>query len=98
MANMTSTPAMLHILLALAKGDLNPPAIAHLIAVDSQSTLLINESTMYKALKRLAESKYIEISLSSSRAYTLTPRGRRTLQSERIRYQRVASLMAERLS
>jgi hypothetical protein len=79
MATMTPTPATLHILPALAKGDLTAPAIDNLVAEDSHGTMLMNESTLYKA-------------------YTLTPRGRRLLQSEKIRYQQVVSLMHQRLS
>jgi len=51
---MTPTTSLtLHILLVLAGGDHDAPAIIEGIARDSQGTQLSGESSVYKALKRL---------------------------------------------
>jgi DNA-binding PadR family transcriptional regulator len=51
----------IYILLALTHGAKTPPELYTKIAQDSQSMVLIQASTLYKTLKRMAAEGYVEL-------------------------------------
>jgi len=82
-----------HILLALALEDLQPLAIAAQIAEDSQSTALIPERSLYKALRRLEAEGLIS---RNERMYAITLGGRKLLLREKVRLGRATALLHQR--
>lgn len=89
------TPAVFHILLALADGPLHGYAIMQ--AVEASSGTTMGPGTVYGTLERLETSGLVkEIPTARTdrrRVFTLQPAGRRALQDEARRLSRLASLV-----
>ncbi len=87
------------ILLALAKRPDHGYGLQAQITRDAEDLVMIDRSTIYKALKRLeAEGDIVRDPRSDARVtiYQLAPRGRRTLKIEADRLSRAVRLMEER--
>jgi DNA-binding PadR family transcriptional regulator len=95
------TPAVLHILLALADGDQHGYAIAQAVEALTDGTVRMGPGTLYGSIGRMVANGLIE---ESSRArgrvadderrrfYRLTTLGRRVLETEADRLARVVAL------
>ncbi|HSC28002.1 MAG TPA: PadR family transcriptional regulator [Vicinamibacterales bacterium] len=95
------TPAVFHILLALAEGPLHGYAIMQ--AVEESAGLAMGPGTIYGTLERLEACGFVRELPSAARAdrrrtFTLQPAGRAALQDEARRLARLAALVrAKRL-
>jgi DNA-binding PadR family transcriptional regulator len=94
------TPAVFHILLALADGPLHGYAIMQ--AVDSSSGADMGPGTIYGSLERMEASGLVkEVATRSDdrrRVFALLPAGRRRLETEAERLAKLATLVrAKRL-
>ena len=82
------SPAVLHILVALAKGDLHGYGISRWIEERTRGVLEIEDAALYKSLHRLERGGSIEaewgLSENNRKAkfYRLTVRGRSELRAE----------------
>ena len=84
------TPAVLHILLALADGDLHGYAVARHVDRASDGQVRMGPGTLYGSIQRMTESGLVEETTSRHRQdgaerrryYRLTPFGRRVLERE----------------
>jgi len=92
-ANAPLSPATLHILLALAGGDLHGYGILQEVARHSEGHYKLGPGTMYDNLKKLMDANLVAdaaaIEGDDRRFYTLTPDGRAALAAETDRLQRV---------
>ena len=95
------TPAVLHILLAVADGDQHGYAIAQAVEELTEGTVRMGPGTLYGSIGRMVASGLLEeASRPRARAadderrrfYRLTPLGRRVLESETDRLARVVAL------
>ena len=95
------TPAVLHILLALADGEQHGYAIAQAIEALTEGTVRMGPGTLYGSIGRMVASGLIEESArprgrtgddDRRRFYRMTPLGRRVLESETERLARVVAL------
>ncbi|HTK54679.1 MAG TPA: PadR family transcriptional regulator [Gemmatimonadaceae bacterium] len=95
------TPAVLHILLALADGDQHGYAIAQAIEAVTDGTIRMGPGTLYGSIGRMVAGGLIEESSRSRgrsddderrRFYRMTALGRRVLESETERLARVVAL------
>jgi DNA-binding PadR family transcriptional regulator len=95
------TPAVLHILLALADGELHGYAVAHAVEALTEGTVRMGPGTLYGSIGRMVASGLIEESVRARgrgadderrRFYRLTTLGRRVLESEADRLARVVAL------
>ena len=95
------TPAVLHILLALADGDHHGYAIAQAVEELTDGTVRMGPGTLYGSIGRMVASGLIEeASRPRSRGgaderrrfYRMTALGRRVLESETDRLARVVAL------
>jgi len=95
------TPAVLHILLALADGDQHGYAIAQAVEELTGGTVRMGPGTLYGSIGRMVASGLIEESSrprsrtsddDRRRFYRMTPLGRRVLESETDRLVRVVAL------
>jgi DNA-binding PadR family transcriptional regulator len=92
-------PALFHILLALAEGDLHGYGIMQAIRAQSDGRLMPRTGSFYPQLARLMEADLVSEAPSRRPGddprrgayYRLTPRGRRVLEAEK---QRLADLVA----
>jgi DNA-binding PadR family transcriptional regulator len=94
------TPAVFHILLALAEGPLHGYAIMK--AVESSGGMRMGPGTIYGSLQRMEESGLVKElppgSADRRRVFALQPAGRRALLAESRRLsQLVATVRAKRL-
>jgi DNA-binding PadR family transcriptional regulator len=94
------TPAVFHILLALADGPLHGYAIMQ--AVEESSGTVMGPGTIYGSLQRMEEAGLVkELATKTDdrrRMFTMQPAGRRALQLEAERLARLAALVrAKRL-
>jgi DNA-binding PadR family transcriptional regulator len=94
------TPAVFHILLALADGPLHGYAIMQ--AVEESSGMVMGPGTIYGSLQRMEETGLVkELAARTDdrrRLFTMQPAGRRALQLEAERLARLAALVrAKRL-
>ena len=84
------TPAVLHILLALADGDLHGYAVAQQVDRASGGQVRMGPGTLYGSIQRMVESGLVEETTSRRRQdgaerrryYRLTAFGRRVLEGE----------------
>jgi DNA-binding PadR family transcriptional regulator len=84
------TPAVLHILLALADGDLHGYAMARRVDAATDGQVRMGPGTLYGSIQRMLDSALVEESTPRHREegaerrryYRLTPFGRRVLESE----------------
>ena len=95
------TPAVLHILLALADGEQHGYAIAQAIEALTEGTVRMGPGTLYGSIGRMVAGGLIEESArprgrtgddDRRRFYRMTPLGRRVLESETERLARVVAL------
>lgn len=95
------TPAVLHILLALADGEQHGYALAQAIEALTEGTVRMGPGTLYGSIGRMVASGLIEESArprgragddDRRRFYRMTPLGRRALESETERLARVVAL------
>jgi DNA-binding PadR family transcriptional regulator len=96
------TPAVFHILLALADGPLHGYAIMQSVAESAGSALPAGPGTIYGSLQRMEEDGLIREVTSKGddrrRLFALQPEGRRALETESRRILRLAQLVrAKRL-
>jgi DNA-binding PadR family transcriptional regulator len=86
------TPAVFHILLALAKGEKHGYEIMKHVAQDSRGSVRMGNGTLYGSIKRMLADELIEDAGEQSqddtrrKYYKLTSRGRKVLQVEMERY------------
>lgn len=95
------TPAVLHILLALADGDQHGYAVAQAVETLTEGTVRMGPGTLYGSIGRMVASGLIEESTRARgrggdderrRFYRLTTLGRRVLEAEADRLARVVAL------
>ena len=95
------TPAVLHILLALADGEQHGYAIAQAVEELTSGTVRMGPGTLYGSIGRMVGNGLIEESARARsrggddprrRFYRLTTLGRRVLESETDRLARVVAL------
>ena len=95
------TPAVLHILLAVADGDQHGYAIAQAVEELTEGTVRMGPGTLYGSIGRMVASGLLEESSrprgratddERRRFYRMTPLGRRVLESETDRLARVVAL------
>ena len=95
------TPAVLHILLALADGDQHGYAIAQTVEELTGGTVRMGPGTLYGSIGRMVASGLLEESSRGRgriagderrRFYRMTTLGRRVLESEMERLDRVVAL------
>src|SRR5258708_5682835 len=95
------TPAVLHILLALADGERHGYGIMQAVAAQTDNQLHMGPGTLYGSLKRMLTAALIVESAARPdpqqedvrrRYYRLTDHGRRVLQAEIARLARVVQL------
>ncbi len=87
------TPAVFHILLALAKGDKHGYEIMKAVRQDSGGTVTMGNGTLYGSLKRMLSDGLVEDAGDRGedddarrKYYRLTDRGRDALRAETQRY------------
>jgi len=99
-SHLPLTPAVFHILLALADGDRHGYAIAKEVAERTDGTVRLGPGTLYGTLTRLLEASLIEEAAPASRKnadderrryYRLTRIGRQVAKAEA---RRLAALVA----
>jgi DNA-binding PadR family transcriptional regulator len=96
------TPAVFHILLALADGPLHGYAVMQAVEHSAGPSLRMGPGTIYGSLQRMEDAGLVkEVPARSDdrrRVFTLQPAGRRALEAESRRLVRLASLVrAKRL-
>lgn len=97
------TPAALHILLSLARGDLHGYGIKQAVEERTAGALTLGPGTLYEGIHRMAADGWIEEvdGTGRRRVYRITSAGRRALQEELrrmdaiVRYARRADLFPE---
>ena len=99
------TPAVFHILLALAEGERHGYAIMREVAEQSGGQMRLGPGTLYGSIRRMLEDGYIEESAARPdpaldderrRYYRLTPYGRRVAEAEAARLQALTRTAAAR--
>lgn len=99
------TPAVLHILMALADSDKHGYAIMKQVQEDSEGKVTMGPGTLYGSIKRMLEAglvaeseKKIDPALDDERRiyYKITGLGQQALQDEIKRYKRVVTLTRRR--
>jgi DNA-binding PadR family transcriptional regulator len=99
------TPAVFHILLALAEGERHGYAIMREVAQQSGGRMRLGPGTLYGSLRRLLEEGLIEetearpdpaLDDERRRYYRLTPEGRRVAEAEAARLDALARTARER--
>jgi DNA-binding PadR family transcriptional regulator len=103
--NLPLTPAVFHILLALASGERHGYGIMKQVEIDSQGKVKMGAGTLYGSLKRMLEAglvqesdKRIDPEMDDLRRiyYQMTSVGTQALAAELERYKRIVSLAQER--
>jgi len=96
------TPAVFHVLLALADGELHGYAIMQSVAESTSGKITMGPGTLYGTIKRLLESQLIEesdrrpdpdLDDERRRYYRLTGLGQRVLRAESERYAAVVDVV-----
>lgn len=99
------TPAVLHILLALAEGDLHGYAIMKQVNADSERRVPMGAGTLYGSLKRMLDAglvkesaKQLDPEMDDERRiyYAITGLGRKALTAELERLERLVGLSRRR--
>jgi DNA-binding PadR family transcriptional regulator len=95
------TPAVFHILLALAGGERHGYAIMRVVAEDTGGTVRLGPGTLYRSIKQMLAAGLIEesderpdpfLDDERRRYYRLTPLGEEVLQGEVTRLHRLVDL------
>jgi DNA-binding PadR family transcriptional regulator len=98
LALLPLTPAVFHLLLALADGPLHGYAIAKAVAEHTSDAIQLGPGTLYGTLTRMAESGLVrEVARPSKeddrrRTYELTPLGRAAAKAEARRLAELVSV------
>jgi DNA-binding PadR family transcriptional regulator len=91
------TPAVFHILLALADGPLHGYAIMQAVEAAAGPDLRMGPGTIYGSLQRMEDAGLVREVASQSddrrRVFALLPAGRRALEAEARRLTRLAALV-----
>lgn len=104
-ADRPLTPAVLHILLALATRECHGYGIMKQVESDSQGKVKMGPGTLYGSVRRMIEAglidesdKRIDPTMDDERRvyYKITALGRRTLAAELQRYREVVAVARER--
>jgi len=94
------TPAVFHILLALAEGPLHGYGIMQAVELSASSEPSMGPGTIYGSLQRMEEAGLVkELAARTDdrrRVFALQPAGRRALALEAERLARLASLVREK--
>jgi DNA-binding PadR family transcriptional regulator len=94
------TPAVFHILLALADGDLHGYGIMRAIEEVTSPSMKMGPGTVYGSLQRMEEAGLVEDCGSAQggkrRLYGLTVLGRKSLQAESVRLARLAQMVRDK--
>ena len=103
--NLPLTPAVFHILLALADGALHGYGIMKQVEADSQGKVTMGPGTLYGSLKRMLDAglvresdKRVDPAMDDQRRiyYQLTASGAQALAAELERYQRIVLVARQR--
>jgi DNA-binding PadR family transcriptional regulator len=95
------TPAVFHVLLALADGERHGYAIMQEIADSTDGRIKMGPGTLYGTIKRLLEARMIEesderpdpeLDDERRRYYRLTALGQRAVRAEALRYAEMAEV------
>jgi len=98
-SNVSLTPQIFYILLALATKERHGYEIMKQVENDSQSKVKLGPGTLYGAIKRMLEEKLIvELDTNHSRRkyYKLTEKGRAIFSNELQRYREAVELAKKR--
>jgi DNA-binding PadR family transcriptional regulator len=104
-APLPLTPAVFHILLALATGDRHGYGIMKQVELDSQNQVKMGPGTLYGSLKRMMEAglvresdKRVDPALDDERRiyYQITDLGSKALQAELARYRQIVNVAQQR--
>jgi DNA-binding PadR family transcriptional regulator len=94
------TPAVFHILLALANGPLHGYAIMQSVEDTAGPDMRMGPGTIYGSLQRMEEAGLVKEMAKAPadrrRLFTLQPAGRRALEAESRRLARLATLVRAR--
>src|SRR5215213_4297561 len=94
------TPAVFHILLALAEGPLHGYAIMQAVETSAGADVPMGPGTIYGSLQRMETAGLVkELAARADerrRVFTLLPQGRRALLAESRRLSRLAALVRAR--
>lgn len=94
------TPAVFHILLALADGELHGYGIMQAIEEATSPSLRMGPGTVYGSLQRMEDAGLVEDRGSAKggkrRLFGMTELGRKTLEAESIRLARLARMVLEK--
>lgn len=103
--NLPLTPAVFHILLALADGDRHGYGIMKQVEADSQGKVSMGPGTLYGSLKRMLDAglvresdKRVDPQMDDQRRiyYQITEIGAQALAAELERYQRIVLIAQQR--
>ena len=95
------TPAVFHVLLALADGERHGYAIMQEVAASTAGRIKMGPGTLYGTIKRLLEARMIEesderpdpgLDDERRRYYRITALGQRAVRAEALRYAEMAEL------
>ena len=94
------TPAVFHILLALADGPLHGYAVMQAVEESAGPALRMGPGTIYGSLQRMEDAGLVKEVASRSvdrrRVFALQPAGRRALEAEAVRLTRLGDLLRAR--
>jgi DNA-binding PadR family transcriptional regulator len=97
MAHAPLTPAVFHILLALADGPLHGYAIMQAVEQSAGVEMRMGPGTIYGSLQRMEEAGLVKETATRTddrrRLFALLPAGRRALEAEASRLIRLAALV-----
>jgi DNA-binding PadR family transcriptional regulator len=100
MTDAPLTPAVFHVLLALAEGPLHGYAIMQAVERTAGPGLSTGPGTIYGTIQRLEDAGFVREAAAPKtgrrRQYALTPAGRRALEAEAARLTRLARLVRNR--
>ena len=98
-SNVSLTPQIFYILLALASQERHGYDIMKQVQSDSKNTIKLGPGTLYGAIKRMLEEKLIETTEethSRRKYYKLTEKGRSIFSNELQRYNEAVELAKRR--
>jgi DNA-binding PadR family transcriptional regulator len=102
--NQPLTPAVFHILLALANGPCHGYGIMKQVEIESQGKVSMGPGTLYGSLKRMLEAGLVEESGSQADPdagnerriyYKMTGAGKKALAAELLRFKHLVALAQE---
>ena len=97
LAQLPLTPAVFHVLLALADGPLHGYAIMQAVEQSAGAELRMGPGTIYGSIQRMEEAGLVrELAVRSGarrRVFAMQPAGRRALEAEAQRLARLAHLV-----